>query len=288
MSLKKKINSGKTTLTGEIAPGKTPSPGKVLGAAGRLKDYVDAINVTDNQRACVKASSLGVSKILMENGMEPVFQMTCRDRNRIGLQSDLLGAHMMGIRNILALTGDHPSAGDHPNAKPVYDIDSTQLIKTLTLLNQGLDMQENEVDGKTDFFIGAAFNPGADDTQAELLRVEKKIDAGAQFFQTQLVYDPEGFRQFISRLKGKASVLVGIAPLKSVGMAKFMDEKVPGVKVPENLISELAESKDPMQKGIEQAAEIIKQLKGCCAGYHIMSLGAEENVGKIIRLAGLA
>ncbi len=287
MDYRKKVLRGDFAITGEIAPRKGVDPKGILSVADLLKDDVDAINVTDNQRACVRTSSLAASRILYDNDIEPIYQLTCRDRNSIGLQSDLLGAHMLGLRNILALTGDHPASGDHPNAKPVYDLDSTQLIKTIMKMNQGVDLEDNKLDEKTDFFIGAAFNPGCEDEEVELLRIKRKLDAGAMFFQTQVVYDIDAYRDFIKQASGKIRVLVGIVPLKSKRMAEFMNEKIPGVKVPESLINEIGESSNPVETGIEQASDLIRQIKPYCAGIHLMALGSEKHVHTILEKAGI-
>jgi methylenetetrahydrofolate reductase (NADPH) len=287
MGFRDRLCSGGFTVTGEIAPGKGVDRSRILRMADLLRGCVDAVNVTDNQRACVKTSSLAVSKILLDSGVEPVFQLTCRDRNRIGLQSDLLGAHMLGIRNVLALTGDHPSGGDHPSAMPVYDLDSTQLIEVIAGLNKGVDLEGNRLEEKTDFFVGAALNPGAGDIDVELLRVQRKLDAGAMFFQTQVVYNVDEFIDFMRDVPGKARVLAGIVPLKSKRMADFMNEKMPGVSVPKHLIDELGKSKNPMEVGIEQAAGIIRGLKPHCAGVHVMALGAEQHVKTILEKAGI-
>ncbi|MFH1404457.1 MAG: methylenetetrahydrofolate reductase [Candidatus Altiarchaeota archaeon] len=287
MSFRSKILSGGFAVTGEIAPAKGVDERKIMDVASLLKDCVDAINVTDNQRACVRTSSLAVSKMLLDSGVDPVFQMTCRDRNRIGIQSDLLGAHMLGIRNVLALTGDHPSSGDHPSAMPVYDIDSTQLIQAIRGLNKGVDMEGNKLDGKTDFLVGAAFNPGAEDRDVELLRISRKMEAGAMFFQTQVVYDAEDFIGFMKEVPSNAKVLAGIVPLKSKRMADFMNEKIPGVSVPQRLIDELEGADNPVEEGISQAADIIREIRPYCSGVHMMALGSEKHVKTILDKAGV-
>jgi len=286
MNLMEKLRKGKFTVTGEVTPRKGADPRQILEVLSHLKGQVDAVNVTDNQRACVKASSLAVSKVLLDAGVEPVFQLTCRDRNRIGLQSDLLGAHMLGVRNVLALSGDHPTIGDNPLAKPVYDLDSTQLIEAISGLKRGEDMAGNKLDSNTEFFVGAALSPGAEDTEVELIKARRKIEAGAQFFQTQVVYDVDGFISFMKSMP-KTPVLAGIVPLKSVKMAQFMDEKIPGVSVPKMLMDELDHSKNPLETGINQAAEIIRSVKPHCSGVHIMALGQEQHVKTILEKAGL-
>ena len=217
--------------------------------------------------------------------------MTCRDRNRLALQSDLLSAHILGIENVLAITGDLPSLGDHPQAKPVYDLDSVQLLWVIGRLNEGYDMVGNELKGKPDFFSGAVVNPGAD-TEAsfelQLIKMEKKIAAGAKFFQTQAVYDINSFVKFMKRVEGfGVPVLAGVIPLKSVGMARFMNKNVAGVFVPDELIDKMADAEDKIKTGIEIAANLIKELKGISQGVHIMAIGSEKRVPQILDAAGL-
>jgi methylenetetrahydrofolate reductase (NADPH) len=286
MSLKGKLRRGDFAVTGELAPGKGAAREAVMEAVEHLRGVVDAVNVTDNQRSCVRASSMAVSKVLLESGVEPVFQLTCRDRNRIALQSDLLGAHMLGIRNVLILSGDHPRGGDHPEAMPVYDLDSTQLLSAVKGLNGGCDMKGNMLSGATDFLVGAACDPGAGDLDVELERVRRKSEAGADFFQSQVVYDADGFKTFMKGAKN-AKVLAGVIPLKSKRMADFMNEKIPNVHVPKHLIAELERSEDPVETGIKQAAEIIRQVRPYCSGVHIMALGMQEHVGRILEDAGI-
>jgi methylenetetrahydrofolate reductase (NADPH) len=287
MTFREKILSGRFAITGEMTPRKGASGEPILSTLSHLRGVVDAVNVTDNQRASVKASSLAVSKVLLDEGVEPIYQLTCRDRNRIGLQSDLLGAHMLGIRNVLALSGDHPTLGDNPLAKPVFDLDSTQLLEAIGGLNGGVDMAGNRLDGPCDFFAGAALSPLAQDTEVELLKAKRKLDAGARFFQTQVVYDVDAFKDFMSQMPKEARVLAGIVPLKSVKMAQFMNERIPGVTVPKDLMDELKESKDPLRRGIEQAAAIIREVKPHCSGVHVMALGSEQHVRGMLNLAGL-
>ncbi|MBU0763017.1 MAG: methylenetetrahydrofolate reductase [Candidatus Altiarchaeota archaeon] len=287
MNFREKLLAGQFVVTGEIAPKKGVDISGIIEAIKHLRG-VDAVNVTDNQRACVRLSSLAASKILLDNGVEPIYQLTCRDRNRIALQSDLLGAWILGIKNVLVISGDHPSLGDHPYAKPVYDLDSVQLISTIKGLNQGQDLEGNKLNQPADYLIGAAANPGADDLDAEILKVEKKILSGAVFLQTQAVYDVELFKTFMEKVKPLGiPVLAGIVPLKSAKMASFMNENIPGIHVPKHLIQELSDSDNPTQAGIVQAAKIIKDVKKHCNGIHLMSLGWEDKVQEILQKAGL-
>jgi 5,10-methylenetetrahydrofolate reductase len=257
-----------------------------------LRGKVDAANVTDNQSAVMRICSLAVSAVALQNGLEPILQMTCRDRNRIGLQSDLLGAHILGIRNILCMTGDYVTAGDHKDAKPVYDVESVQLLRIIEGLNQGRDMSGNELKGATDFFRGAVVTPETDFLEPQLLKFEKKVSAGAEFFQTQAIYDIGAFRDFMQHARAfPVKILAGIVLLKSVGMANFMNKNVPGIRVPEELIGQLKDAgKDhALEAGIDIAARHIRELKehAICDGVHIMAIGLEEKVPVIMERAGL-
>ncbi|MDP2728665.1 MAG: methylenetetrahydrofolate reductase, partial [Dehalococcoidia bacterium] len=260
-------------------------------AAESLRGKVAAINVTDQQSSVMRLGSMVTCHLLKEKGLEPILQMTGRDRNRIALQSDLLSAWVLGIENVLAITGDVPSLGDHPQAKPVFDLDSVQLLWVIGRLNEGYDMVGNELKGKPDFLAGAVVNPGADteaSLELQIIKMEKKIKAGARFFQTQAIYDVNSFAQFMKRVEGfKVPVLAGIIPLKSVGMARFMNKNVAGISVPEGLIKKMADAKDKTQTGIEIAADLIKELKGICQGVHIMPIGWEKKVPQILEAAGL-
>ncbi|NOZ68949.1 MAG: 5,10-methylenetetrahydrofolate reductase, partial [Deferribacteres bacterium] len=225
-------------------------------------------------------------------GHEPILQMTCRDRNRIGLQSDLLGASVLGIKNVLCMTGDHPDAGDHKGAKAVYDIESVQLLRVVDSLNNGRDMMGNEMKGATDFFQGAVVTPEANPIEPQLMKFEKKVEAGAKFFQTQAIYDIDKFREFMKYArKFPIKVLAGLVLLKSAGMANYMNKFVPGITVPSDLIEELkaAGKENALDAGINIAARHIKQLRDekICDGVHIMAIGAEDKVPLIMERAGL-
>jgi len=291
MSLRQLIEAGKFVITAEVAPLKGTDTTELVEVAEFLRGRIDAANVTDQQSSVMRLGSLVTSHLLKEKGLEPVFQMTCRDRNRIALQSDLLSAWVLGIENVLALTGDMPSLGDHPQAKPVYDLDSTQLLWVIDRLNEGYDMVGNELKGKPNFFPGAAVNPGAD-TEAsfelQIIKMEKKINAGARFFQTQAVYDVDSFAKFMKRIEGfRVPVLAGVIPLKSVGMARFMNRNVAGIFVPDELIQKMADAADKTRTGIQIAADLIRELKDICQGVHIMAIGWEKRVPQILDTAGL-
>jgi len=290
MSLQALLEAGKFVVTAEVGPLKGTDVTEIEEIAELLRGKVDAANVTDQQSAVMRLGSLAVCHLLKDNGLEPIFQVTCRDRNRLALQSDLLSAYVLGIENILSITGDLPTLGDHPQAKPVYDLDSVQLLEVIKRLNEGYDMVGNELQGKPSLFPGAVVNPGADTEAAfelQLIKMEKKIEAGARFFQTQAVYDPDAFAKFMKRVEGfKVPILVGIIPLKSAGMARFMNKNVAGVFVPEELINKMAEAEDKTQTGIEIAANLISELKGLCQGVHIMAIGWEKKVPAVLDAAG--
>ena len=291
MSLRTLIDAGKFVITAEVGPLKGTDTTEIGEVAELLRGKVDAANVTDQQSSVLRLGSLATSHLLREKGLEPVFQMTCRDRNRLALQSDLLSAYVLGIENVLAITGDLPALGDHPEAKPVYDLDAVQLLWVIKRLNEGYDMMGNELSGKPNFFPGAVVNPGADTEAAlelQLIKMEKKIALGAEFFQTQAIYDVDAFAKFMKRVKGfNIPILAGIIPLKSAGMARFMNKNVAGVFVPEELINKLATAEDKARTGIGIAAGLIKQLKDICNGVHIMAIGWERKVPEIIEAAGL-
>lgn len=288
MALCDKIKSGKFIITSEIAPPKGIDVEEILKDAELVKGRVDAINVTDLQSSVMRTGSLAICKLLIERGLEPVFQITCRDRNRLALQSDLLSAAVFGIENVLALTGDHPALGDHPGAKPVFDLDSMQLLEAIRDLQAGKDMAGKELKGSPKFCVGAVVNPGADPIEPEIMKMEKKIQSGAQFFQTQAIYEMHLFEKF---LKASAhlhtTIIAGIVLLKSAGMARYMNKNVAGVFVPDNLIEEIDKAKDKSAKSIEIAARLIKELKPMCRGVHIMPIGWDKKVPLVLDAAGL-
>lgn len=288
MNFCEKIKAGKFIVTSEIGPPKGTDVKEMLEDAVAMKDRIDAVNVTDLQSSVMRVGSLAVSRLLKERGIEPVYQLTCRDRNRLALQSDLLSASILGIENVLLLTGDYPTLGDHPEAKPVFDLDSVELIQAARMLESGKDMKGNALKGIPKFCIGAVVNPGADPLEPEIIKMDKKIRSGAQFFQTQAVYDIELFKRFLESAKDiKVPIFAGIVLLKSAGMAKFMNKNVAGVFVPENLIKEMEEAKDKAAKSIEIAARLIKELKPLCRGVHIMPIGWDKKVPLVLDAAGL-
>ena len=291
-SLKETLQSGKFVITGEIGPPKGTSIEKMVHHIDLLKDRVDAMNVTDHQSSVMRFPSMGAALSVKEQGGEPILQMTCRDRNRLALQADLFFAYTRGIRNVLCLTGDAVPVGDHKMAKGVFDLDSSQLLRTIRLLESGKDLGGNELDGKVEFCAGAIVTPEADPLEPQLIKFEKKIDSGAEFFQTQAIYDLDNFRRFMDfARKFKVKILAGIILLVSARMAKFMNNNVPGVFVPQNLIDELAGAPKgtAIKKGIEIAGRMIRQIKeeGICDGVHIMAIGKEEVVPDILSAAGI-
>jgi methylenetetrahydrofolate reductase (NADPH) len=288
--LRQALESGRFVITGEIGPPKGVDIETCLHDARELRDKVVAINVTDLQSAVMRIGSMAVCAKLVEQGLEPIYQLTCRDRNRLALQSDLLSAWALGVKNALCLTGDHPSLGDHLDAKPVYDLDSVQLLKAASILNNGQDMAEHDLEGKPDLFLGAVVTPAADPLEPQIIKMKKKIEAGARFFQTQAIYEPEAFEGFMNQVQRfEVPVLAGMVVIKSAAMARFMNENVAGISVPDSIISEMEETKkeDRKKKSVEITARIIRQVKPLCQGIHIMPLGWDALVPDIISEAEL-
>jgi 5,10-methylenetetrahydrofolate reductase len=288
MKLLELFESGKFVVTSEIGPPKGVDTERMLEEAELLRGKVDAINVTDQQSSVMRLGSLAVCHLLKKRGIEPVFQITCRDRNRIALQSDLLSAYVLGIENVLCLTGDYVSLGDHPGAKPVFDLDSVSLLHAAAELQQGHDLAGQKLKGSPSFCLGAVVTPGANPLEPQIIKMEKKVRAGAQFFQTQAVYDPKEFEEFMNQVKHlNVPVMVGIVLLKSAGMARFMNKNVAGVHVPESLIDEMDEAEDRVAKSIEIAGRLIREMKDLCQGVHIMPIGWEKHVPAVLEAAGL-
>jgi 5,10-methylenetetrahydrofolate reductase len=291
MSFKEALESAKFLVTAEVGPGKGTDVKHLLEDAEMIKDRVDGVNVTDLQSSVMRLGSMAVCHLLKDLGIDPIYQVTCRDRNRLALQADLLSAWVLGIRNMLALTGDHPTLGDHPQAKPVFDLDSVTLLQAANTLNAGLDMAGNELKGAPGFLCGAVVNPGADNEAAldlQIIKMEKKIEAGAKFFQTQAVYDLDVFEKFMKRVDGLgAKILGGVILLKSVGMARYMNKNVAGVFVPEPLIEELKASEDKAQASMNIAVRLIQGMKDLCDGVHVMAMGWEKKIPPILDEVGI-
>jgi methylenetetrahydrofolate reductase (NADPH) len=277
-------------VTAEVGPPKGTEISELLHHIELLKDKVDALNVTDNQSSVMRISSLAVCRLILDHGGEPILQLTCRDRNRLALQSELLSAWVLGIRNVLCLTGDYVSVGDHPQAKPVFDLDSVQLLQTVGLMNQGKDLAGNEMQGGTDFFAGAVVTPEADPIEPQMLKFEKKIAAGARFIQTQAIYHLDNFKRFMEQArKYDVKIMAGIVLLVSPGMARYMNKNVPGIFVPDELIQEMADAEKgkKIEAGIRIAGRVIRQLREqkVCDGVHIMAIGKEDRVPDILKAA---
>ena len=296
-NLEKILNTGHFAFTGELGPPRGANAEEVIKKAAHLKGNVDAVNITDNQTAVVRMSSWAACILLIQQGLEPNFQMVCRDRNRLAMQADILGAYAHGIRNMLCLSGDHQKFGDHPQAKGVFDIDSMQLISMVKRMrDDGQFLSGAELDKAPKIFIGAAANPFADPFEWRVHRLSKKINAGVDFIQTQCIYNMEKFREWIKQandmgLTEKAYILAGVTPMKSVGMAKYMKSKVPGMDVPDETIGRLqgAAKGKVAEEGIKMACEQIeefKEMKGV-AGVHLMAIEWEHKVPEIAERAGV-
>jgi len=288
--LRESLEKGDFVITAELEPPKGTDLTKVLADAKELIGKVHGVNVTDNQTAVMRMCPLVVCQRLLELGLDPIMQVTVRDRNRLALQSDLLGAHAIGVRNVLALTGDPLTVGDHKDAKTVFDIESTQILQIIEGLNRAKDMAGNDLHGATDLWGGAAASPDASALDIELSKFEKKVNCGANFFQTQGVYDPDSFKRFMDKIsKHKVKVLAGIILLKSAAMAQHMNKNIPGIKVPEAMIQELEKAgKDhALAVGIQIAAKTIQEIRQYCNGVHIMAVGARDKITEIIRQAGV-
>jgi len=295
-NLQKILNSGQFAVTAELGPPKGADAGVVREKARLLKGSADAVNITDCQTAIVRMSSIAAGAIAMQEGIEPVIQMTCRDRNRIGIQSDLLGAWALGARNLLCLTGDHQKFGNHPQSKNVFDLDSMQLLDMVRNLREKKEFQCGDgVEGvEPQFFIGAAENPFADPFEYRALRLAKKVAAGAQFIQTQIVYNVEKFAKWMEMVRElglheKVYILPGVTPLKSAGMARYMQNNVPGLEVPDHYIERLKGAADQKEEGINIAVDIINQVRKIegVVGVHIMAIEWEAAVPVIAERAGL-
>lgn len=292
MKITELFERGEYVVSAEVGPPKGFHVEHLLEDAKKYLSGISAVNVTDNQSSVMRLGSLAMSKALLDKGLTPIYQLTCRDRNRIALQSDLLSAAMFGIENLLLLTGDHTKLGDHPQAKPVFDLDSVSLIHAVTELERGVDLGGNALVGDPPKFAkGAVVSPCSDSVDAQLAKMERKVRAGVDYFQTQAVFEPEKFIRFMEKAKqfGKP-VQVGIIIPKSAGMAKFMNNNVAGIHVPDEMIEELKKDKEKTKAGItgiEIAARIIRECRPYCQGVHIMALGWEDKVPELLKQAGI-
>jgi len=294
-NLEKILESGRFAVTAEAGPPRGAVPSVIQRKGELLKPSCDALNVTDNQTAIVRMSSLSGCILLKQLGTDPVMQIVCRDRNRIAIQSDVLGAVALGIGNILCLTGDYQSFGDHPTAKSVFDLDSIQLVQMLRQMRDEKKFLSGEnISGEVPLFIGAAENPFADPFEYRALRLAKKVKAGADFIQTQAIFDIDRFAKWMEmvtdrELDKEVHILAGIIPVRSVGMARYMRDKVPGVSVPDEIVTRMEDAKDAREEGLKICLEIIEQIKDIPGvhGIHIMAVGWEDIVPTIVERAGL-
>jgi methylenetetrahydrofolate reductase (NADPH) len=291
-AFKSALQSGKFVVTSEVGPPKGTNLEKFKHHIDLLKDKVDALNVTDHQSSVMRYPSLGGALLVKEMGGESILQMTCRDRNRLALQSDLLFAHSRGIHNVLCLTGDSVILGDHKEAKEVFDLESSQLLATIRLMEKGKDLGGNSLEGSVSFCAGAIVTPEATPLEPQLIKFEKKVEAGAEFIQTQAVYDLDNFKSFMDYARQfPVKILAGIILLTSAAMARFMNKNVAGVRVPQELIDEMASAAKgrAIEKGIEIAGRMIRRVREerMCDGVHIMAIGREELVPEIMSAAGV-
>ncbi|WP_306535623.1 methylenetetrahydrofolate reductase [Geobacter sp.] len=285
-TLREKLESNHFVVTAEVCPPKGCDCGEFMEKSRSLKGSVDAVNVTDNQGANVRISPLAPAALLVRDGIEPILQLTCRDRNRLALQSELLAAAALGVTNILSLTGDHISFGDHAGSKPVFDLDSVQLLQTIAALNSGKDISGAPLHGTTSFYAGAAAAPEAEPFDLTLPKLAKKAAAGARFFQTQAIFLPERLARFTEAVRPLGvKVIAGIILLKSAGMARYITKNIPGLKVPPELVAELEDTERPLEAGVAIARRLAAAARPFCDGVHIMAMGREEHIPDIV--AGL-
>ena len=277
------IESGKFVVTSELNPPKGTDLNSLFERAEMLRGPVDALNVTDSHAARMSIAPMAVARLLLDRDIEPIMQMTSRDKNRIALQGDLLGASALGVHNIVFMGGDPPHIGDHPDAKAVYDVLSAELLGVAHGLQLGTDMAGNALAGAPNLFLGAVVNPGATDLATEIDKMKAKVDSGAQFLQSQAIYDPVKFEKFMDAAQGiDVAVLAGVILLKSAKMARYLNANVPGIHVPEHLITEIDGVEDKGQKSVEIAARIINDIRPMCHGVHIMPLGWEVHIPRVL------
>ena len=283
------LESGRFVVTSELNPPKGTDLTDLKGKSVVLKGMVDAFNLTDSAGSHMTMGNIAAARALVEAGVEPILQVTCRDRNRLALQGELLAADALGIHNVLCMTGDPPGRGDHPDTKPVFDLDAVQLLAAIGSLNSGTDMSGNRLNGTPTLFPGAVANPGSPDLDLEVDRMEEKIDAGARFFQTQAVYEPELFERFMNKAQALGvPVLAGLILLKSARMARNLNDNLPGVTVPDALIDEMENASDRRGACVEITARIVNDVRDMCSGVHVMAIGWEDQIPAILKAADLA
>ena len=284
---KEKLKSDSFLVTAEVTPPKGVNIGPVISILDSLAS-VDAVNVTDQNASIMRLGPLPLGKVILDRGVEPICQFTCRDRNRIALQSDLLAANVLGIQNILCLTGDPTGTGDHPDAKPVFDLSVIELLRAASGMESGKDLAGNDLNGTPSFCLGAAANPGAPDIDLEVSRMGQKVEAGVRFFQTQAVYDSAQFASFMEKARPlNVPILAGILVLHSGRMARHLNDNIPGIVVPQNLIDEMDAAANKREKGIEIASRITSEVASLTRGVHIMPMGWERDVPRLMQLAGI-
>jgi 5,10-methylenetetrahydrofolate reductase len=284
LNFREKLKLNNFLITAELFPPKGVATNSFLRRASCLSNLVDAVNVTDNQRASMRVGSLAMSKVLIDAGIEPILQLCARDKNRIALQSEMLSANILGIENIMLLSGDHPRIGEYPTAKAVYDLDTIQLIRTARLLETGEDLAGKKLCGCPKFCIGAVVNPSAQPNDLQVLMLEKKIKAGAEFFQTQAIFDVQKYKDFFDKTKHfKVKILPGIILIRSLQFMRFI-QTLSGINIPQEIQDRISFASDPLAEGIKICSEIIKELRSFADGVHIMAIGMEEHIPKIINL----
>jgi 5,10-methylenetetrahydrofolate reductase len=285
-----KLKRGEFVYTTEIGPPKGVSMSGIFDELELVRGRVDAINVTDQQSAVMRLGSVAASRLLIEKGYEPICQVTCRDRNRIALQSDVLSAYALGIQNILIMTGDHPLLGDHPDAKPVYDLDSVELLHVIRELHKGSDLAGKKLSSSPSFCVGAVVNPGAEPLEPEIIKMEKKVAGGAVFFQTQAIFDVRKLENFVYNIRHvmpKIKLLGGIVPLSSVKMARYMNANIPGVSIPEETIVRLEKGANITSESVAIAADLVAGIREICDGIHFMPIRANHLVAMILDRIGV-
>ena len=288
-SLTSKLKAGKFIVTSELTPPKGTDLSRLFAKADMLAECVDAFNLTDSHNSRMSLAPMAAAHLLLDRGVEPILQMTTRDRNQIALQGDMLAASSLGIENVVCMGGDPPHLGDHPDAKGVYDLSTMDLIHAAKQLTKGADPAGNKLDSNPAFNIGAVVNPGADDLDTEIERLQQKVEAGAVYFQTQAIYDAERFAAFMVRIAPlNVHVLAGILPVKSARMAKHMNENVPGIDIPDSLIEQIKTADDVKATSARLAADVISAIKPICAGIHLMALGWEDQIPNILELSELS